>query len=1040
MADFVSARSASGLATFRQPLPAHRPQFISDGSAACLKFDGKDDFLMLDGSLSPAKELTIFILAAPSENRGQFTGFFGFAGFGQNDYTSGLNFDLGPSATSAISVLNLEAAGAGGFKDMLTPGFFNAAERPFGDFHLFTIRTKPGKAATEVFMDGFKGGERDRGDAAIRIDQAALGSRFYSNESKDTPYAQGFFHGAMADFAIYDRALSDEEREAVEKALLAKTVSLNALLQGAEGHPLQSLQNPPLVQMFVPGFTVRELPLEIANANNVRYRHDGKLVALGYDGKIYLLTDTDGDGLEDRSTLFWDNPPLRAPIGMALTEKNDPRGDGVFVSSKGKVSFILDKDRDGKADEEKIIASGWAESWQGVDTLGMAIDPKDGGVYFAFGCANFVDAYQMDPKTGKSQYRLDDFRGTIQKLSADFSKRETICTGVRFTCALAFNEEGDLFATDQEGATWLPNGNPFDELLLIQKGKHYGFPPRHPKHLPNVVDEPAVWEYAPQHQSTVGMVFNLGVNGGPHFGPSFWRGDAIVSGESRGKLFRTRLAKTAMGYVAQNQQIASLAMLTVDSCVSPSGDLVVACHSGPPDWGTGPAGKGKLFKISYTGKELPQPVMAWASAPDEFRVAFDKPLDIADWREAGKQVTIEAGPYVGAGDRFEAIRPGYQVVRDQMASPRRWVDVLGLSLSADLRTLVLRVPRQTEPVSYAITLPLPEKWRTKGGIRQEPQMDLALSLHGVEAAVGEGANELQIVLPHPNFTASARLAEGSADHQKFFAAASASNATISMAALFKDSNPFTPAVQPGSQLDWDMAADPFASRKFKLADPAGHPLTAKARGKDIVEVRAETKSREAASNLWVLSDGDLKHLALPQKLLLPWVEPGALAHSAALAKGERTDVLGNWSRGRTLFFGDAGCATCHTIGGEGMAFGPDLSNLIFRDRESVLADIMRPSATINPDHAGSVVKLKNGIEQPGQIKMLNSERLVLALPAGAVLDAPRSDVLSIEPMRISLMPENILDQFSAGQKEDLLTFLLVKAGGPSNKQTTKKPQ
>jgi putative heme-binding domain-containing protein len=123
-----------------------------------------------------------------------------------------------------------------------------------------------------------------------------------------------------------------------------------------------------------------------------------------------------------------------------------------------------------------------------------------------------------------------------------------------------------------------------------------------------------------------------------------------------------------------------------------------------------------------------------------------------------------------------------------------------------------------------------------------------------------------------------------------------------------------------------------------------------------------------------------------------------------------------------------------------MAFGPDLSNLIFRDRESVLADIMRPSATINPDHAGSVVKLKNGIEQPGQIKMLNSERLVLALPAGAVLDALRSDVLSIEPMRISLMPENILDQFSAGQKEDLLTFLLVKAGGPSNKQTTKKPQ
>jgi len=45
----------------------------------------------------------------------------------------------------------------------------------------------------------------------------------------------------------------------------------------------------------------------------------------------------------------------------------------------------------------------------------------------------------------------------------------------------------------------VPNGNPFDELLHIQTGRHYGFPPRHPKWLPDVFDEPSVWEYAPQH-------------------------------------------------------------------------------------------------------------------------------------------------------------------------------------------------------------------------------------------------------------------------------------------------------------------------------------------------------------------------------------------------------------------------------------------------------------------------------------------------------------------------------------------------------------
>ena len=144
-----------------------------------------------------------------------------------------------------------------------------------------------------------------------------------------------------------------------------------------------------------------------------------------------------------------------------------------------------------------------------------------------------------------------------------------------------FNAEGDLFATDQEGATWLANGNPFDELLQIQPDRYYGFPPRHPKHLPNVFDQPSLFDYRPQHQSTCGMTFNLPRHeGDATFGPESWRGDALVTGESRGKLYRTKLLRDANGeYVAQNQLIACLSMLTVDCCLTPRGDLLVACHS-----------------------------------------------------------------------------------------------------------------------------------------------------------------------------------------------------------------------------------------------------------------------------------------------------------------------------------------------------------------------------------------------------------------------------------------------------------------------------
>ena len=88
-------------------------------------------------------------------------------------------------------------------------------------------------------------------------------------------------------------------------------------------------------------------------------------------------------------------------------------------------------------------------------------------------------------------------------------------------------------------------------------------------------------------------------------------------------------------------------MLAVDCCVSPDGSLIVACHSGPPDWGTGPTGQGRVFKIKYTGRDLPQPVLAWAAGADEFRVAFDRPLTppigpARDKKRASKQGLMSA--------------------------------------------------------------------------------------------------------------------------------------------------------------------------------------------------------------------------------------------------------------------------------------------------------------------------------------------------------------------------------------------------------------
>ena len=500
--------------------------------------------------------------------------------------------------------------------------------------------------------------------------------------------------------------------------------------------------NTPIVHLLVPGFTVTGLPVQLNNQNNLRFAPDGSLTSLGYDGRVWRIFDSDGDGIEDKALPYWDRSTLSVPVGMAWTTK------GLLVSSHGKVSLLADTIGSGQADNETVIASGWPATdvaSGGVDATAVTVDPQ-GNIYFGLLVADYSNAYRLrkrkelradekvwlsahgksaegDPDETVSLYDLDSKRGTIQKFDPRTKSLTTVATGIRVPYALAFNSSGDLFNTDQEGETWMPNGNPLDELNHIVVGRNYGFPPRHEKWLPNVVNTAPVVGFGPQHQSTCGMVFNepqprsatsasksdiaLPVSPGQKlFGPKWWKGDIFVAGESRGKLWRVHLTKTPSGYIGHETLIARFDMLVLDLAISPKGDLYVCCHSGKPDWGTGPNGPGKLFKISYTGKSEPQPVAAWAAKPDEVRITFDRPIDHSVTRISGRGLPqIEFGEYVRAAGRFESLKPGYAVVGQQEATPHGHLEIFGSRLDDRGRTLVLTTAAHPLPVTYAVTIP-----------------------------------------------------------------------------------------------------------------------------------------------------------------------------------------------------------------------------------------------------------------------------------------------------------------------------------------------
>lgn len=842
-------------------------------------------------------------------------------------------------------------------------------------------------------------------------------------------------------------------------ALLFAFTAVNAPAALPVEKPLVVVSNPPAVQMLVPGFTVREVPVQLRNLNNLVYAPDGRLFALGYDGNVYQLKDTDGDGLEDAAPLFFDNTKNEIPpsIGMAWGP------GGLYIASRGRILHLRDKG-DGTG-ELQTVTGGWlpptAAAGSNLDAIGIAVDPA-GNIYFGLGVDAWNGAYRVNKQTGVSAYNQFSERGTIIRLSPDWKRRDIISTGLRFPVSLAFNAQGDLFCSDQEGATWLPNGNPFDELLHIVPGRHYGFPPRHPQHLPGVIDEPSVFDYGPQHQATCGVHFNEPVGGGTAvFGPAAWRGDVFVAGESRGKIWRTKLVKTPAGYVAKNELIAALSMLTIDAVPTPQGDLLVACHSGAPDWGTGPRGQGKLYKISYTDSDAPQPILAYAASPTETRVIFDRPVEPARWRQVGSESRLTKGIHVAAGDRFETLTPGYQVVKDQSKTQRYEVPVLSAGLAADRRSLVLRTVPRTDASNYAMTLPdglTPERAQNhaRRELMQHAAVDLLTDLTGVEAEWRDAAGKIAWTgwLPHFDLQVARELTTGSGEHARLFALL-ATPGILHLRGQLDLNLMLRPAIQPGASLDFEYPSETVTVRlnssgalhvtrpektEGVRVDQKGNSdvqLTTESReGSAWMPLHITLKTSPAAAELeatWHTAE-DARARAFPlRRILLPWATRRAAVTNAPVARIIPEIAGGDWHRGRQVYAGAGACFACHQMRGEGGVIGPDLSNLVHRDYASVLKDIVDPSAAINPDRIAYTFDLKDGTALSGIIISDTADAIVVGEISGSQRTLARRELREMTASAVSLMPPGLWEGLNSQQQRDLMTYLLTEPAAGTTK-------
>ena len=180
--------------------------------------------------------------------------------------------------------------------------------------------------------------------------------------------------------------------------------------------------------------------------------------------------------------------------------------------------------------------------------------------------------------------------------------------------------------------------------------------------------------------------------------------------------------------------------------------------------------------------------------------------------------------------------------------------------------------------------------------------------------------------------------------------------------------------------------------------------------KSVLEAKPERKSpQELLAGRQIVKEWTVDEL-------VPIVERGL--------KGGR-----HFERGRNLF-GAVGCASCHRFDNDGASVGPDLTSVAGRfSVRDLLESIVEPSKAISDQYGAIVIRKKNGDVVSGRVGNLSGEDLMVIENMFAPNDftnVKRQDIESIEPSKVSMMPEGLMNSLKQDEIQDLLAFLLSR--------------
>lgn len=327
--------------------------------------------------------------------------------------------------------------------------------------------------------------------------------------------------------------------------------------------------------------------------------------------KIYVLEDTDGDGVADKSTIFAEG--LLMPTGIL------PGDGGVYVANSTEVLFLKDTDGDGKADSRRKVLTGFGtgDTHHLIHTFRWG---PEGLMYF-----NQSIYIYSHVETPWGVRRLEG--GGVWQLRPENYKLEVYAKGLINPWGLQFDRWGQSFLTDGAGGEGINYAFPGATFVTAPGAERIirGLNPGQPKHS------------------------GLDIVSGRHM-PASWQGSFITNDFRANRINRFAVEEQGSGFVTKQAEdllwTDHVSFRPVDITMGPDGAIYVAdwynpiIQHGEVDFHDPRRDQqhGRIWRITKTGSPLVKTPQLTQAILDELFEALKAP---EDWTRLQAKLVIK---------------------------------------------------------------------------------------------------------------------------------------------------------------------------------------------------------------------------------------------------------------------------------------------------------------------------------------------------------------------------------------------------------------